>query len=55
MSRELAVASVFDSLYNVARAMDTSAVSAAIVVRGATVVGIVTDRDFRSKVVGKAL
>ncbi|WP_342351181.1 DUF294 nucleotidyltransferase-like domain-containing protein [Corynebacterium diphtheriae] len=55
MSRELAVASVFDSLYNVARAMDTSAVSAAIVVRGATVVGIVMDRDFRSKVVGKAL
>ncbi|OJH98513.1 Crp/Fnr family transcriptional regulator [Corynebacterium diphtheriae] len=55
MSRELAVVSVFYSLYDVARAMDTSAVSAAIVVRGATVVGIVTDRDFRSKVVGKAL
>lgn len=55
MSRELAVVSVFDSLYDVARAMDNSAVWAAIVVRGATVVGIVTDRDFRSKVVGKAL
>lgn len=55
MTRELAVVSASDSLYDVARAMDTSAVSAAIVVRGTTAVGIVTDRDFRSKVVGKAL